>query len=155
MGREMRKVPSDWEHPKDKQGNYIPLHDGWRFKSDMEYWRKELKEFHTVNFRKHYPDAHKDHFWQCLRDWCGDKPLKSDYMPVWTEEEATHCMMYEDTSEGTPISPKFETPEELARWLADTRASKFADMPTDYADWMRIINGGFSGLIVRSIANEH
>ena len=27
MGRKIRRVPPHWEHPKDKNGNYIPLHD--------------------------------------------------------------------------------------------------------------------------------
>lgn len=26
MGREVRMVPNDWEHPRDKSGKYIPLH---------------------------------------------------------------------------------------------------------------------------------
>ena len=25
MGRELRKVPANWEHPKDEKGQYIPM----------------------------------------------------------------------------------------------------------------------------------
>ena len=29
MGREVRKVPADWEHPKNKDGSYKPLLEGY------------------------------------------------------------------------------------------------------------------------------
>lgn len=62
----------------------------------------------------------------------------------WSAEEATHYMMYETTSEGTPISPDFSTPEELARWLADTGASAFADQTASYEGWLRVARGGYA-----------
>ena len=30
MGREVRKVPGDWQHPKDEKGHYIPLFDEYK-----------------------------------------------------------------------------------------------------------------------------
>lgn len=48
--------------------------------------------------------------------------------------------MWETTSEhGSPISPAFETPEALARWLADTKASAFADQSASYEEWLSMI----------------
>lgn len=44
---------------------------------------------------------------------------ENDFMPDWKKEEATHYMMYETISEGTPISPIFSTQEELAEFLSD------------------------------------
>lgn len=58
-------------------------------------------------------------------------------MTDWDDSECTHYMMYEDCSEGTPISPAFKTPEELARWLADNGASAFADMTATYEQWLQ------------------
>jgi len=29
MGREIRHVPENWEHPKDENGNYIPIEE-WK-----------------------------------------------------------------------------------------------------------------------------
>lgn len=49
--------------------------------------------------------------------------------------------MWETTSEGSPISPVFGTPEELARWLADTRASTFGSMTAGYDQWLAMIVG--------------
>jgi hypothetical protein len=46
-------------------------------------------------------------------------------MPDWPAEERTHLMMYEDTSEGTPLSPALETPVDLVRWLVANGASSF------------------------------
>ena len=65
-------------------------------------------------------------------------------MPDWPEEIKTHYMMYETCSEGTPISPAFKTPEELARWLADNNASAFAGQGASYESWLRICKGGYA-----------
>ena len=82
-------------------------------------------------------------------DWAGERPDPSDCMPVWTPEEATHYMMYEDTTEGTPISPAFPTPEELAQWLTDTGAPIFGPLTAHYERWLEICNGDDSlGLIL-------
>jgi hypothetical protein len=52
--------------------------------------------------------------------------------------------MWETTSEGSPISPVFASPEELARWLADTGASTFGSDTTDCDTWLRMINVGWA-----------
>lgn len=59
-------------------------------------------------------------------------------------------MMYEDVSEGTPISPAFATPEELARWLTDNNASAYADQTASYEGWLRVANGGLAISMVYS-----
>ncbi|MCK5445108.1 MAG: hypothetical protein KAI73_05745, partial [Rhodospirillaceae bacterium] len=56
----------------------------------------------------------------------------------------THWQMYETTSEGTPISPPMETPELLARWLADNNASAFAKDTATYEQWLSTIKRGFA-----------
>lgn len=52
--------------------------------------------------------------------------------------------MWETTSEGSPISPVFATPEELARWLADTGASSFGSNGASYDQWLAMINEGWA-----------
>ena len=47
--------------------------------------------------------------------------------------------MWETTTEGSPISPVFETPELLARWLADTGASTFGSSTGTYEQWLGMI----------------
>jgi len=61
-------------------------------------------------------------------------------------------MMYEDTSEGTPISPAFATPEELARWLVDNNASAFGDSTGSYEVWLRVARGGWAPSMVATAA---
>lgn len=87
--------------------------------------------------------------WKHPRNWRGkyipfyEMPQK--YTRNWDESELTHYMMYEWTDE-TPMSPAFETPEELAQWLTDTEASFFGGQTTDYDHWLYIARGG-CGLI--------
>ena len=125
MGREIRKVPADWQHPKDERGNYIPMH------KTFPYEESEIQEG--------------------LRDgWLENEPphYGIPVMPDWPQEQRTHIQMYENTSEGTPISPVFETPEECARWLADNGASAFARMTATYEQWLGVCRGGYAPSMV-------
>ena len=126
MGREVRRVPADWEHPRDKRGNYIPLFGG--------SYEEEAEEFLSIVNSQGLQKA---------IDWMG-VPKSEDYMPDWPAEDRTHLMMYETCSEGTPISPAFETPEELARWLADNNASAFGISTASYEGWLRVARGGYA-----------
>ena len=121
MGRELRRVPENWLHPKDEQVSYIPL----------------LTEFS-------YSD---DEVEEGLRDgWLtGDPPnYGCGVMPQWAESQKTHFQMYEDTSEGTPISPVMPSIELLAKWLADTGASAFGGMSATYEQWLATCKSGYA-----------
>lgn len=131
MGRTARRVPADWQHPRDSRGEYIPLHESF------PYNEEEVREG--------------------LRDrWLYGKPphYNVGVMPDWPEEQRTHWQMYEDTTEGTPISPVFATPEELARWLSDTGASFFANMPAPYEHWLEVARGTAPGLPMFTIRKK-
>lgn len=49
--------------------------------------------------------------------------------------------MWETTSEGSPMSPVFPTADELATWLAETRASLFGSTTATKDRWLAIITG--------------
>jgi hypothetical protein len=51
--------------------------------------------------------------------WAGQRPADNDsyYRPDWSEVVELGYQFYETVSEGTPLSPSFATPEELARFL--------------------------------------
>jgi hypothetical protein len=68
MGREIKKVPKGFEHPRDAEGYFEP-------------------------------GAHLEPLW---------------YAP---EEDKTCFQIYENVSEGSPVSPVFETQEEMIDWL--------------------------------------
>jgi hypothetical protein len=86
-----------------------------------------------------------DHLHELLTaQHAASRPEPADYMPVFAEGTATGWCMYETTSEGTPISPVLETPEALARWLADTGASSFGRDTATYDQWLRTIQAGWA-----------
>lgn len=72
--------------------------------------------------------------------WTGQR----EEAEAWEEVEppaGEGWQMWETTSEGSPISPVFTTPEELAQWLADSGASWFGDTPATRDQWLGVIVG--------------
>jgi hypothetical protein len=124
MGRELRKVPKGWEHPKRDDGTYQPMFDE-SFKEAAQEWKDGFEEW------KENPE-HNCEYWE----WDGDPPNREYYMPDWTDKIRTHYQMYETTSEGTPISPVFDNIEDLAHWLADNNATTFAYDTASYEWWL-------------------
>jgi len=139
MGREVRRVPKNWEHPKNKDGNYIPLLNWhytemvFKWKEDKEKWDKEQHE-NDEEFYDNY----------------GNFPKEEHYMPEWDDKDCTHYQMYENVSEGTPISPVKESPEELAKWLADNKANAGFMSTASYEAWLNICYGEYapSGILI-------
>ena len=147
MGREVRRVPADWQHPKQQVPDYRtgrmvesykPLYPGDRYQPRVDEWDDECAKWKRG---KHPDQQDKEDRPECYEQWAGQRPHRDDYMPNWPAEQRTHLMMYEDTSEGTPISPAFATPEELARWLADNGASAFGSDTATYDQWLRVADG--------------
>lgn len=152
MGREIRMVPKGWNHPVDCSGRYIPLMKRPYSKAAAEWdeeaahWEKgEILDYSTWPEKRTFKPKDKSAL-ECesFEEWYGERPVQSEYMPEWPEGKATMLVMYEDTSEGTPISPAFETPEELARWLADNNASAFGNMTATYEQWLATCKAGWS-----------
>ncbi len=162
MGREVRRVPDDWVHPKfpddhyepRQRGRYVPLYEGGDYLVRATEWDDEWARWQAGSVRQYGAGEQKwrakegDELHLRYTDWAGARPSPDDYMPDWPAEQRTHLMMYEDTSEGTPISPAFATPEELARWLADNGASSFGDSTATYEQWLGIARGGWAPSMV-------
>jgi hypothetical protein len=132
MGREIRRVPPDWDHPRQRcphspwnggcseaKANggrcFQPLHDD-DFETVARRWLDEAVAWDNGTD----PDCAKhkaDHpfYWQ----WAGDPPDPKYYRPKWTPEQATHVQMYETVSEGTPVTPHFATKAELVDYLVE------------------------------------
>lgn len=164
MGREVRMVPANWKHPKYTEGSapfasavgrHIPLLEGGGYAESAAEWDRAWAKWQS-GLREAYG---KDDKWVPVEpeyahmrytEYAGPRPSPDDYMPDWPANERTHFMMYEDTSEGTPISPAFATAEELARWLADTGASSFGSSTATYEQWLATINRGFAVSAVMS-----
>ena len=140
MSRDVRMVPKNWNHPKNERGRYIPLLDG-DFENKIKEWNEGKEEWDSGIF----PDyASEESRTQSYEEWAGRVPNPDHYMPKFKDEIATHYMMYETTSEGTPISPAFETKEELAKWLYENNTSAFGGQTASYEGWLQTINRGGS-----------
>lgn len=120
MGREIRRVPPNWEHPKRQKfdyrtgrevESYQPLYDR-AFAPQMREWYAEWEKWE----RGEKPEGSEDtaNFW----DWDGGPPDPEYHRPNWPEGSATWFQVYETVSEGTPVSPPFATEEELIDYLA-------------------------------------
>jgi hypothetical protein len=145
MGREVRMIPAGWEHPKERNQYhgmfYKPLlpdfaarHAEWV--EDKAKWAEGFVRDYANGGWK--PKDNKYSFEELI----GAEPNPAHYMPDFEPGTATMFVMYEDTSEGTPISPAFATPEELARWLADNGASSFGSNTASYEAWLSTIKRG-------------
>ena len=140
MGREIRRVRADWEHPKNECGHYVPmLYQS--YEAARKIWVDEYSAWYSgkSSKRAECSDPNMD-YWE----WAGNPPNRDEHMPDWTDSERTHYQMYENTSEGTPISPVFSTPEEVARYCADHKVSSFADMTATYEQWLAVARGGWA-----------
>lgn len=124
MGREIRMVPPNWEHPRyteenapfdNRIGEYHPLFD-----EDFEKQANEWFADCLLWSRGEHPDQQKDYckeykfYWQ----WAGNPPDAEYYRPKWADEEMIWFQVYETVSEGTPVTPPFATKAELVDYLS-------------------------------------
>lgn len=128
---EIRRVPENWEHPREITGNgageYVPLIryekidiGNKMFQENLQKWFKEHKEFEEGKKFVIPDDRHGDDvFMKCegatYTSYTGPPPIvdnPDDFMP-----NGDWYQLYEKC--GVPISPPFETTEELTKWLAE------------------------------------
>lgn len=156
MGREIRKVPAGWEHPRDVLGNHRPLRDRC-YRVALQNWEQEKAIFDAIgpsilkSILKHdaSSELHEEEVeYQgkkyivykdekaagiSFEEWHGSKPDPDYYRPDWTEEERTHFQMYETVTEGTPLSPVFASLAQLEDWLVTIGTSWDGPMSRDVA----------------------
>ncbi len=142
MGRELRRVPKNWDHPKNEDGQYVSLSENYLER--VSDWVKMVNDFSecvnkieqdgvVIRYGKEICSFKDLHEWF---DGELDAPDPKDYMPSgdWYQS-------FQNVSEGTPISPPFETSEELVDWMSNN---------LDYwgTQWTRegaqhLVNGGY------------
>ncbi len=152
MGREIRRVPENWKHPKDEDGKYKPMvdYDFTKTKVDWEEelagWYEEQQEFENG---KEFGDMYSKKNGFTYTEWAGEPPSPPNpdkFMP-----KGEWYQLYEDVSEGTPISPPFETEQELVDWLTKNKDFWGTQWSKEGAE--HIVKTGFalSGIIARGI----
>lgn len=125
MGRELRRVPADWVHPRDWQGHLKPLFDK-DFATEARDWLDQAIAWDNgthADLQGHPERKEQSPFFQ---QWDGGCPEPDAYRPAWPEESRTHFQVYETVTEGTPISPVFATTEEVVDWLIEQGYSDLA-----------------------------
>ena len=66
----------------------------------------------------------------------------------YANDEHYGWQMWQTVSEGGPISPVCDSPEELARWLADNKASAGGYSTATYEQWLAMIRVGWAPSLV-------
>lgn len=151
MGREIRMVPPDWKHPPSdgyRGGKHKPLFygAGGRFEKRADDWLAACEKWQAGDRPDYAGDDAPRYFW----DWDGAPPSAEDYMLVGIPDSAcTHYMLYESTSEGTPLSPAFATLQEVAEYAAKN-CTTFASYKASAEEWLRMLSPG--GMVSTRIA---
>jgi hypothetical protein len=120
MGREIRRVPADWEHPRTEAGYYQPMFD-----RTFEEGIARAEQY-------------------------GEDPPTNPayYRPAW-DSEPTHYQIYETVTEGTPWSPVFGSLDELVEWLIKEGYSEKAARRFAEVGWVpSMVMAGSKGLFV-------
>lgn len=138
MSRAVRRVPMDWKHPM----MWSPIWDTNMHAVQAKYVFKPL-------LNRRYEDD-LAYFKKSPEDFDFTEPDPNDYMPDFGSDPLDrlgYCM-YEETSEGTPISPVFETVEKLASWLAKNNASAFGNNTATYEQWLDTCRRGWAPSLI-------
>lgn len=140
MGRQLRKVPANWEHPKNDEGEYKPMHN--------EFYGEALNKWlqnHNQWLDGTHPDLIEDPLlkekYPFYAMWDDNAPDVENYQTKkYSDEELTHIQLYETTSEGTPISPVFKANEleKLCEWASEN-TTIFANFKATKAEWMEML----------------
>lgn len=150
MGREIRRVPANWEHPRYTEenapsnpfriivGEYMPMFDRSYSEAIVEW----IKNHHLWEEGKH-PDqisgSGKEH--RYYASWGGSPPDVDYYRPDWKPDDATWYQVYQTVSEGTPVSPPFATQDELIEYLVAN--GDFWDEKRGHGGWKREVADKF------------
>ena len=118
-------VPPNWEHPQRDTAGFVfgryeksfqPMRNR-PFIEDMDAWISEYTLWREGN----HPDqlSGEAEGYEEYIEWGGNPPQPEYYRPNWKPEEMTWYQVFENVSEGTPVTPPFATREELVEYLVE------------------------------------
>lgn len=135
MGREVRRVPLDFDYPLNT------VWKGYLLTNALDKGI-ELPVIGCEDCEKKYPIPEGRGCAGEEAPYCSwhNEELKK----LWFEEvpEGEGWQLWSTTSEGSPMTPVFKTPEELAEYCADN-CSTFADIKATKEEWLSMINAEF------------
>jgi hypothetical protein len=145
MGTAVRRVASDWAHPRDDSGRYLPLRNGFDFARRARQWDEDVAKWQQGLRRdldaNGWEPIKGDLLATTYAEYAGPRPDPQEYTPQWPASQCTHWQIYEEVTEGTPMSPVCASPEELARWMADHDVNGRGGTLLRYWDWLAFIRG--------------
>lgn len=167
MGREVKRVKMGFDWPLKKVWHgYLSWFrpprcepcDGSGLNPAAAGRRDELYAARDFDWHERIDGEFPDRSWAC--EWCGGRgshrpadPGVLAALAPWAGEDGYYSFpkteppagegwqVWETTSEGSPVTPVFATPEELARHCADRGVSTFGDVTADYETWLRFVTG--------------
>jgi hypothetical protein len=155
MSREVRKVAVDWQHPKLNAMLFVPLLDGAKFSKDLQRYEEDRRMWTLGQVR----DPLDQTAWisrgeagltqSCFDTFYGAPPASDEYMPLWDTNEATHYMLYETQTRGTPLTPAFATQDELAQWCVDHDITLCPTRMLTLTGWLKLCRGFTMGQLLR------
>ncbi len=118
MGREVRRVPPNWDHPKTEDSyrrmRPQPMYDR-TFEQASEEWLADFDRIRSGGADKFEAECYP----RGVVEWAVENIAPDpQYCVPWKDDEATWFQVWETVSEGTPVSPPFETEAELIDYLA-------------------------------------
>ena len=121
MGREVRRVPPNWNHPRKMYLSglgYQPMFDE-TFAAATARWNEGQRKWDAGEDPSREQYKNDDGSFQTYAEWHGDAPDDPAYYRPWEDHEATWFQLWETVSEGSPVTPPFATKEELVTYLAE------------------------------------
>ena len=128
MSREIRKVPSGWQHPRDENGRLISMYDQDYDDASLEYIARLIAWENGGYEKEKETGCSARYYW----DWDGPPPDSTSYRPKF-DKPADCFQIYQTISEGTPVSPVFGSVDEMVNWMCQP-----IDRSSEYntgADW--------------------
>lgn len=144
MGRELRKVPANWEHPKKSDGTWQPMFDSF-YLDALDEWLKDHKKWMNGTHQDLKKDPSLKEEYPFYAMYHGDPPDVAYFQTrKFKAEDLTHIQLYESTTEGTPLSPVFKADEleKLCEWAAEN-ATTFGRHKTTKEGWIKMLTDGF------------
>ncbi len=131
----VRRVPLDWQHPIDEDGDLIPLYG------------VSLAQAHEAieSLKERYPEEDFDAIYEDLSE--------EDCFPEWPADAVMGHCLYEIVTEGRPVSPVYETLDELTEWV---RLNFKDEVLThdDAAEWIECFGHNQDTFVLRGDDNE-
>jgi len=120
MGREIRMVPPNWEHPTklDRLGRTqdVQMYDR-TFEDSFAEWLSDFDRVRAGDLEGYEVECYPNG----LIDWIQDEgaPLDPEFYRPWKDCEGTWYQVWQTVGEGSPVSPPFETKAELVDYLTE------------------------------------